>query len=1113
MSMTEGNTQDILIQKLDGFIRKYYKNQLIRGLIYFLALFLVFFLSIAVLEYFGHFGIAVRTSMFYSFLVINAGILVRYVVIPLAKLYKVGTVLSHDQAAIIIGSHFREVNDKLVNALQLRRLAAKDGDTSLLLASIEQKTVELRPVPFTAAIDLKENRKKLKFILIPLFSIAGILLLAPSVLMDGTRRIVSHGTYFEPQAPFSFAIENNELLAVEGEDFELNVKMSGQEIPESVYILLGGVEYKMTKVSDLEFRYIFKAPRKDVEFKLSADGFFSSAYMLHVVPKPQVMQMEMKLEYPAYLHMKDEVISNRGDVTVPQGTRVVWQLNTRNSEHIAIIWNDTILRSKVEGDKYSFSNRLMADLNYAVVAGNSYIPGRDTIHYAIKVIPDLFPSVEVHEQLDSIFVTRLMFNGEVSDDYGLRKLVFHYRKEKQGEQQRSGFESIVVPITNGQTRQSFFHAFDTKTLDLELGDRLVYYFEVWDNDGVNGSKSSRTSQRIYSLPTKEEVREKIENTNESIKSDLSDNINAINELQKEIKDLNKSMLQKKELTWDDKNKMEKLLEKQKEIQDKLKETQEKNEINNLQKDELNEQEQRILEKQQEVDKLFEKLDNDDLKKMLDELDKMMEKMDKNKLQNMLDQMKLTNEDLEKELDRTLEIFKQMEFEQKLDDIVKQLDDLQKEQDKLSEDTKNKSENNDKLEQRQDEIDKKFEQLKEDMKKLEELNNGLENQHQMEDTKQEQQDIDQQMEDAKQQLNQNQNNKSSQSQKNASKKMGEMKEKMEQMQQQMQSDSNMENLEDLRQILDNLLKLSFDQEELLENAKTINKNNPQYKDLMKTQHKLIDDSKIIEDSLLALSKRMIQLESFVNKEISAVKNNMESALDFLEDRNSALANQKQQYALTSINNLALMLSEAIDQMQQQMMQQMQQKTGNSSCNKPGMSNPNMNGLLKRQQGLQQKMNELQGKMQGEKQGQGEQNGKEGELNKELVKLAAEQESIRNDLQQLMNSMNQDQRKLAQDIVKKMEENETDLLNKRITSETVKRQNDITIKMMESEKALREQDQDEKRKSNEGEDKIRNNNDKLEEYMRRKQQELELLKTIPPAFKPYYKTKVSSYFNHF
>lgn len=1104
---------DIIIHKLDAFIRKYYRNQLIRGLIYSGALFLLFFLSVALLEYFGQFGIAVRTSMFYGFILVNFLIFSRYIFIPLFHLFKIGKTLTYTDAAKIVGNHFSDVKDKLINTLQLNSQVS-GSDNSLLLASIEQRTNELKPVPFTAAIDMKENRKYLPYFFIPFFIVSAILLFSPSILTDSTRRIVSHGTYFEPKAPFAFMVLNKELVAIEGEDFELNMKFSGTEIPDQAYIQIAGVEYKMNKNSNLEFSHVFVSPQKDIPFFIAADGFKSKQYTLKVVPKPLILLMNMNLEYPAYLRMKPETISNQGDLTVPQGTQVQWTLNTKNTESLAVLWNDTVLRQVTDKNNFSFKNRLLSDLNYSIVVGNQFLPGRDTVKYSIKVIPDLYPSIDVLEEKDSIFITRLIFKGEIQDDYGLRKLSFHYKKEH--DKTPGDWKQVNIPINGGQTEQSFYHYFDTKSLEMELGDKLVYYFEVWDNDGVNGSKSARTGQRVFSLPTKEEMKDKIEATNQSIKSDLSDNLESIQEINKEIDDLTKNLLQKKNMNWDDKNRMEKLLEKQKDLQDKIKETQDKNKQNENQKEELSEDEKRLLEKQEEINKRFDELDNDELNKMLEELDKLMEKMDKNKLQEMLKDMKMTNQDMEKELDRTLELFKQMEFEQKLDDVVNELDKLQKEQEKLSEDTKNKTGDNKDLENKQKELNDKFKELKEDLNKLNELNKDLENKHDMPDTKNQEQQIEQDMQDASDQLQKNQNNKSSQNQKNASQKMDQMKQQMQQMQQQMQSNNNQENLEDLRQILDNLLKLSFDQEDLLEQVKKINKNNPQYKDLLKNQHKLVDDSKIIEDSLMALSKRMAELESFVNKEISAVKNNMNESLDYLEERNTGLANQKQQYALTSINNLALMLSEAIDQMQQQMKQQMQQQMqGNNSCTKPGSSNPNMNGLIQKQQALQKKMGELQQKMKGEGKKDGDGNGGtgEGQLNKELVKLASEQEMIRNELQNMMNGMNQDQRKTAQEILKKMEENETDLLNKRITSETIRRQNDITIKMMESEKALREQEQDEKRKSNEGEDKLKSSDLRLEEYFKRKQTELELIKTIPPAFKPYYKSKVSNYFNRF
>ena len=111
------STNVILIQKLDEFIRKYYKNKLIKGTIYSSALVLGAFLSIILLEFFGEFNSLIRGILFFGFLGATLTVLVNYIFTPLLKLNKIGTIISYNQAATIIGSHFTNVQDKLLNVL------------------------------------------------------------------------------------------------------------------------------------------------------------------------------------------------------------------------------------------------------------------------------------------------------------------------------------------------------------------------------------------------------------------------------------------------------------------------------------------------------------------------------------------------------------------------------------------------------------------------------------------------------------------------------------------------------------------------------------------------------------------------------------------------------------------------------------------------------------------------------------------------------------------------------------------------------------------------------------------------------------------------------------
>ena len=78
----------------------------------------------------------------------------------------------------------------------------------------------------------------------------------------------------------------------------------------------------------------------------------------------------------------------------------------------------------------------------------------------------------------------------------------------------------------------------------------------------------------------------------------------------------------------------------------------------------------------------------------------------------------------------------------------------------------------------------------------------------------------------------------------------------------------------------------------------------------------------------------------------------------------------------------------------------------------------------------------------------------------MKLAKKQEEIRRNLMELMN---EEGIKDLNETIKNMEENEIDIVNNNITLETIKRQQEILSKMLESEDALREKDKDTQRES--------------------------------------------------
>lgn len=1108
---------NILIQKLDEFIRKYYKNQLIKGLIYTLGLFLASFILITTVEYFGRFPTAVRATLFYGFIGTMLAILIKWILIPLFKLNKLGTIISHEEAAKIIGEHFSAIEDRLFNVLQLKNALDKsEGRNDLIEAGINQKIIELKPIPFTRAIDFRNNRKLLKYLVIPGMFFVGIGLWQPNVFKDGTQRLVAHNSEFTQEAPFQFQLENEDLKGFKNEDFNLSVSLVGEVIPERVYIEIEGNTFLINKKTKTNFNYTLKNLQKTTSVKFLADGYYSSSYEIEALPKPMLLSFQLQLDYPDYTKLSDETLNDVGDVTLPEGTKVTWKFATTATESVYFSFKDSII-SVQQNNLDEYVTRLTARNSgqYRIATTNQLITDEDTLNYQLQIIKDAFPAINVEQQQDSTALKRIYFKGTVSDDYGFNGLDFIYVLGKNGIKNR-----IKVPFNSSLNQTSFFHVWDFEDIKIEAGEEITYYFEVADNDGINGSKRTKSNRMVFKVPTKEELIEKSDKSSKEIIADLEKSIQDAEKMRKDIEELNKNLINKEKLGWQEKKQLQDLLKTQKELKEQIKKTQNEQKKNNKEQKEFNDLDQDILEKQAKLEELFEQLMTPEMKALYEELEKLMEEMNKDKLKDQLDKIELSNEELEKELDRSLEIFKQLEFEQKLNEAIDQLDELQKKQEALSEKSTDKNADSEELKKEQDELNKEFEALQKKMDELEKKNNELENPNDIPDTKEDEQAAKEEMEQSSEELANEKNQSASESQKSAADKMKKMAEKMKGLQMQMQSAGSAEDMEDIRALLENLVTLSFDQESLISQVKGANRTDPKFVEYSQKQKKLIDDSKIIEDSLFALSKRVLQLEATVNREVSAIKENMNKSLKNLGERNSSMAASNQQFAMTSINNLALILDEALQQMQKQM------QKGGGSCSKPGGkgSKPSAAQMKKMQEELNKQMQKMkdgmsQGNKPGNKPGKkpGEKGGGgQGGMSKELAEMAAKQAAIREELKRMQEAIEEGGEKGSggslQKISEMMEQTETDIVNKNITQETLRRQQDILTRLLESEKAEREREKDNKRESKVGRENGYRNPEEFFEYNKQKEKEVELLKTLPPSFVPFYKNKTTQYFEN-
>jgi hypothetical protein len=1109
----------LLIQKLDAFIRKYYKNELLRGGIYTVAGLVSAYLIAVVLEYFGEFSSSVRIVITTSFILFSLYILIRFIFIPLSKLYKLGSRINYEQAATIIGKHFAEVADKLLNALQLHHQAEKNPGNALLHASIDQKIMELRPVPFVNAVNFKENRKYIRYALPSVLLLIGIFFINSRIITESTKRLSQPAKFFAKEMPFNFQVENEKLQALQQQDYTLQLKVDGAEIPAECYAIIDGHKYKMDKADALHFNYTIRNVQSNAEIQFFASGFYSNEYELEVLPKPSLLNFTAHIDYPSYLGRKAESVDNSGDLTLPAGSQVTWTFSTANTDEVVLNFEGVQAKANKKGDEtYSYSKRFLKNERYTISTNNNRVTGADSIPFHISVIADEYPVISVKEAPDTLSNRMFYYAGDIDDDHGFSKLTFNYKFIKATDSSHTQGQVISIPLNVNPHAlpQKFFHQFDLNTIGIQPEEEVEYYFEIWDNDGVNGAKSARSKTKVYKAPGTAEINKEANKQDKEMVKDMEDTYKQVKDLQKQIDALQKKLVDKKNLDWQDKKQIQELIDKQKALQQKVDEATKKNEQNNFKQNENQKPNDELIDKQKELQRLMEEVMTPDMKRMFEELQQMLNQANKDQIQEQLDKMKLTDKDLAKEIDRNIELFKAMKVDEKLQKSLDELDKLQKAQENLAEKSEQKNTDANEIKKEQDELNQKMEDLQKQMEEIQKENKELEDPKDLQDTKEDANDIKKDQDESSDNLSKNQKGKASKSQKSAAEKMQKMKDKIAKEMDEMESKELEEDIATLRGILENLVQLSFDQESLMKELQTINNYNPQFVAAGQRQKDLRDDAGIIEDSLLALSKRQPMIDAFVNREISKINSNMGDAMKAMGDRRIYDARNKQQYVMTSVNNLAVMLSDVLKQMQDQQQQQ-SKKSGKGSCNKPGGKGskpgkgkkPSAAAVRKMQEELNQKMKDMQGKMQN-----GQMPGNK--MSEEFAKMAAQQAALRKYLQDLQNGLKKDEGGTGNELgdLKKlqemMEQTEKELVYKKLSTQTINRQAEILTRLLESEKAEREREQDPKRESHAGKEIANRIPPSMEEYIKQKNRESEYLKTVSPNLNTYYKQKVKDYF---
>ena len=1097
-----------LIEKIEGFTRKYYLNRLIQGVLVGAVLWIVFYLLINGLEYFSWFPPKGRFVLFLFLLAGSGFVLVYHFLIPLVNLFRFRKKMSVEQASVLIGKFFPEIKDKLLNTIQLSHQmeASKVGpstgsgtseDNALLAATIEQRSARLSPIRFSDAVDLRGNLKYLGIFFGSLLILIALMMFLPSFAVQPTQRIVNYEQHFEKPLPYQVEIEQDEIETTQGKEVKFNIRVTGDRIPDAFYVKSELGQQLMTKGSANDFSYTFKNLFNDLTFNVIGGEYTSRPLHITVHPNPTLLSYRCELHYPSYIHRTNETLDAKTRLIVPQGTKLTFSFTTRDTEHISVTRDSLTTDLTATDDIFEYQFVAAQSTKFEVQVQNAWNNSIEPLPFSIDVLPDAYPDIRV-ESFDEQLSTDVYYSGLVTDDYGFSKLTFNCIVKEPIE------KKIVKPVALDlkQTRTSFFYSFNMDSLGIMAGQNMEVYFEVWDNDGFHGPKSKRSETFTYYKPSESALDSIADQQSEDIMERLQEKSQEADKLQDEIEKMLQELIQKKDLDWSDKEKMKDLLEKQQKIQDEWNKLQEeqKNLEDFMKEHDLGNED--LIKKQEQINKLFDEVIPEELKKMMEQIDKLLEEMPREQMQQMMQDIKKNNQSMQELLDRNLALLEQLKMEKDLNDLANKLD-------KLGEELKNqKAENQNKAGEESDqksaeEAKEEFDEMMEELDKLLEKNQDLQQPFDMQKDEEMQESIDQDLQDAMQNEQNSQQQQSQQKKQNAGQKMQQMANQM-MMQMQMQGMQQMaEDAHLLRILLENVVHASHEQEDLMTEIGKMRSDDPSLVEKIIHQKEVADNFIMVRDSLRSMALRQPSIQNFVFDELHTIENQTENAMKYLNDLKLSQAVRHQQTAMMSMNNLALMLAESLENMENSM----NAMGMPMSCPMP---KPGQGQSMQKMQQLQQQLSEQLQKMQQQMEsGQQTPNS----MSEEFARMAAEQEMLRQGMQQMLNDMKENGQ-IGDDglneIIKDMEKLEEELVNKKINHQMIERSQRIESRMLESQKAQEKREQEEKRKSNEykGSHFDRRIDDYLYEQSLKKNQEF--LRSNPIEYAPYYKDKINEYY---
>lgn len=770
---------------------------------------------------------------------------------------------------------------------------------------------------------------------------------------DALQRALTFWHSHEAPIPYAFTVEPGDTTIEQGTPFTPELMLTEGE-PDEEAISIG---LKTEEESDYRYRPMeqtepgrFTAsalePYSDLQYHVRIGGHRSETYTARVQMPPRLQELTVTVHPPGYTGLEPSEASyplSSVDAYPGSHIRIDASANKPLARHTLVrrASGDSLTMER-EQERYQARFPVyQSDTLHFELQDEHELANRNRFGFRVNMQENPPPSatfIEPEPLVTDMQPEELDLVYDLQDEFGFSSVTLHYEVERAfAEEPETGSRSLNIPSSRSST-ESYTWSLDE--LDIDAGDQLEYWIEVTDNNEEAGYRTGASERQVLRVESLAERIDDQQQQQQQVSSSLDQAQQTSDRIQQELEAFREQLRTGPDDEWEQSQILDQVEQNREELQQQVSEMQ--NRFDELTRD-LREAEsvsEETMRRYEELRHLMDQIEDPDIMDRLRQMQQNLDRYDQSRLREELDGLEFDEQRYRERLERTAELFRQIQLESDLDGLAEQIREQQERQQQLMEQA-------DELDpadaQRQQSILDELTQLEEQLDELPEDTPQRMQQH-MQDLSER---LRQRMEQAAGQMQENlemmegepaEPQQLQEGHDRAQQQLGDMARDIEETGEQMTSETIQVNLAALQNILDTLILLSDEQEDIVRSTRDLDDQSSAIVDQARRQRNVEQNFRAVTDSLRQVAREIPQYTNHMDDRKHAILQHMQEATERLADRDPRNAVRLERQALGELNEMASQLADLVDQLRrqsggqgggmntQQMMEQMQQMAG-------------------------------------------------------------------------------------------------------------------------------------------------------------------------------------------